>query len=78
MESPLLKGFNICLTVGKDKQLFRMFQIIRRKFTLRAQHSRGIARKEPGTLFNTFGEIENTLGVFKITFGVIIQAGIGM
>ena len=55
-----------------------MFQIIRRKITLQAQHSRGIARKEPGTLFNTFGEIENTLGVFKITFGVIIQAGIGM
>ena len=55
-----------------------MFQIIGRKFTLRVQHARGIARNEPGTLFITFGVIGNTPKVFKISFGVTTQTGIGM
>jgi hypothetical protein len=35
-----------------------------------------IARRESGMLFNTIGVIGNTPRVFKISFGVITQAGV--
>jgi hypothetical protein len=35
-----------------------------------------IAGSKSGTLFNTIGVIGNTPRVFKISFGVITQAGV--